>query len=179
MNPGLKILLLPFAFIYGLITLIRNRLYDTGFLKVTKFDIHTIGVGNLSVGGAGKTPLVEYLIRLLREEEPKLATLSRGYKRKTSDFVLADDNSTAEDIGDEPLIYKYKYKIQVAVDGNRVNGVKKLIALETSLTTSWKGLTKCRRSLQAGKLRRPQRAASFSSIMIDRFRNGTTQLWMN
>jgi len=130
LNPGLKILLLPFAFIYGLITLIRNRLYDTGFLKVTKFDIHTIGVGNLSVGGAGKTPLVEYLIRLLREEEPKLATLSRGYKRKTSGFLLADDNSTAEDIGDEPLIYKYKYKIQVAVDGNRVNGVKKLIALE-------------------------------------------------
>ncbi|MEI8137236.1 MAG: tetraacyldisaccharide 4'-kinase, partial [Bacteroidota bacterium] len=119
MNPGLKILLLPFAFIYGIITLIRNRLYDGGFLKVAKFDVHTIGVGNLSIGGAGKTPLVEYLIRLLKQEEAKLATLSRGYKRKTSGFVLADENSTAEDIGDEPLIYKYKYNVQVAVDANR------------------------------------------------------------
>lgn len=130
MNPGLKILLQPLAFIYGLITLLRNRLYDGHFLKVTKFDVHTIGVGNLSVGGAGKTPLVEYLIRLLRQEEPKLATLSRGYKRKTSGFLLADENSTAEDIGDEPLIYKYKYNVQVAVDASRVNGVRKLIALE-------------------------------------------------
>ena len=130
MNPGLKILLQPIAFIYGLITLLRNRLYDGHFLKVTKFDVHTIGVGNLSVGGAGKTPLVEYLIRLLRQEEPKVATLSRGYKRKTSGFLLADENSTAEDIGDEPLIYKYKYNVQVAVDANRVNGVKKLIALQ-------------------------------------------------
>ncbi|MDO9000136.1 MAG: tetraacyldisaccharide 4'-kinase [Bacteroidota bacterium] len=130
MNQGLKILLLPFAFIYGVITLIRNRLYDSGILKVSRFDVHTIGVGNLSVGGAGKTPLVEYLIRLLRTEETKIATLSRGYKRKTSGFILADNNSTAEDIGDEPLIYKYKYNIQVAVDANRVNGVKKLIAIE-------------------------------------------------
>ncbi len=130
MNPGLKILLQPIAFIYGLITLLRNRLYDGHFLKVTKFDVHTIGVGNLSVGGAGKTPLVEYLIRLLRQEEPKLATLSRGYKRKTSGFLLANENSTADDIGDEPLIYKYKYHVQVAVDANRVNGVKKLIALQ-------------------------------------------------
>ncbi len=132
MNPGLKILLSPIAFIYGVITLLRNRLYDGGFLKVTRFDVHTIGVGNLSVGGAGKTPLVEYLIKLLRQEEPKLATLSRGYKRKTSGFLIADENSTAEDIGDEPLIYKYKYNVQVAVDGNRVNGVKKLIANQNS-----------------------------------------------
>ena len=97
MNSGLKILLSPIAFIYGLITLLRNRLYDGGFLKVRRFDVHTIGVGNLSVGGAGKTPLIEYLIKMLREEEPKLATLSRGYKRKTSGFLLADENSTAED----------------------------------------------------------------------------------
>ncbi|MEO6305805.1 MAG: tetraacyldisaccharide 4'-kinase [Bacteroidia bacterium] len=132
MNPGLKILLLPIAFIYGLITLLRNRLYDSRFLKVTRFDIHTIGVGNLSVGGAGKTPLVEYLIKMLRQEEPKVATLSRGYKRKTSGFLIADENSTAEDIGDEPLMYKYKYNVQVAVDANRVNGVKKLSALDNA-----------------------------------------------
>lgn len=131
MNRGLKIGLLPFAVIYGFITALRNWLYDWHFLKQTKFDIHTIGVGNLAVGGAGKTPLVEYLIRLLKTEESKLAALSRGYKRKTAGFVLSDNNSTAEDIGDEPLMYKFKYNIQVAVDGNRVRGVKKLLASDS------------------------------------------------
>ncbi|MCE3259310.1 MAG: tetraacyldisaccharide 4-kinase [Bacteroidetes bacterium] len=122
--------MLPFAGIYGFITAVRNLLYDWHFLKQKKFDIHTIGVGNLAVGGAGKTPLVEYLIRLLRQEEVKLATLSRGYKRKTRGFVLADDTSTADDIGDEPLLYKFKYGVDVAVDANRVGGMKKLLALE-------------------------------------------------
>ncbi|MGZ4095310.1 MAG: tetraacyldisaccharide 4'-kinase [Bacteroidia bacterium] len=130
MNNWLKILLMPFAGIYGLITAVRNLLFDWHVFKQTKFDIHTIGVGNLAVGGAGKTPLVEYIIRLLSKENMKLATLSRGYKRKTRGFVLADNNSTAEDIGDEPLMYKYKYIIDVAVDANRVAGVKKLLALD-------------------------------------------------
>ncbi|MGZ3899277.1 MAG: tetraacyldisaccharide 4'-kinase [Bacteroidia bacterium] len=121
---------MPFAGIYGLITAVRNLLFDWHVFKQTKFDIHTIGVGNLAVGGAGKTPLVEYIIRLLSKENMKLATLSRGYKRKTRGFVLADNNSTAEDIGDEPLMYKYKYIIDVAVDANRVAGVKKLLALD-------------------------------------------------
>lgn len=122
--------MLPFSFIYGLITAVRNRLYDWRFLRSTKFDIHTIGVGNLAVGGAGKTPLVEYLITLLKKEGLRLATLSRGYKRKTSGFVLASGNSTAEDIGDEPLMYSIKHQVMVAVDGNRVNGVKKLMAAD-------------------------------------------------
>ncbi|HOZ86421.1 MAG TPA: tetraacyldisaccharide 4'-kinase [Bacteroidia bacterium] len=130
MNNGIKILLLPFSFLYGVITLIRNRLYDWHVLPEKKFDVHTIGVGNLAVGGAGKTPLVEYLIRLLISEDPSIATLSRGYKRKTSGFVLATENSTADDIGDEPLIYKSKYKVQVAVDANRVNGVRNLNLLD-------------------------------------------------
>jgi tetraacyldisaccharide 4'-kinase len=111
---------------YGFITLARNRLYDWRFLKERHFDIHTIGVGNLAVGGAGKTPLVEYLIRLLRKENLNIATLSRGYKRRSSGFVIADDTSTAEDIGDEPLMYKSKFDVQVAVDARRVNGVQKL-----------------------------------------------------
>ncbi|MEI6020260.1 MAG: tetraacyldisaccharide 4'-kinase [Bacteroidota bacterium] len=110
-------------------TFVRNRLYDLNFLKERKFDTHTIGVGNLSVGGAGKTPLVEYLIRLLEKQSYTLATLSRGYKRKTKGFILADDESTANDIGDEPLLYKQKYKVQVAVDANRVNGIEKLMSL--------------------------------------------------
>jgi tetraacyldisaccharide 4'-kinase len=130
LNNGIKILLLPFSFLYGVITLIRNRLYDWHVLPEKKFDVHTIGVGNLAVGGAGKTPLVEYLIRLLISEDPSIATLSRGYKRKTSGFVLATENSTADDIGDEPLIYKSKYKVQVAVDANRVNGVHNLNLLD-------------------------------------------------
>ncbi len=119
------------SLLYGLVTFIRNRLYDTNILKEKKFDAHTIGVGNLAVGGAGKTPLVEYLIRLLQKENVGIATLSRGYKRKTSGFVLATDSSTADDIGDEPLIYKSKYKVQVAVDGNRVRGVETLLAQGT------------------------------------------------
>ena len=130
MNSAIKILLYPISIIYGLITFLRNRLYDWKFLKETYFDIHTIGVGNLSVGGAGKTPLVEYLIQLLLKEDSRIATLSRGYKRKTKGFVLATDVSTAQEIGDEPLIYKSKYPVQVAVDNNRVSGIKKLIALE-------------------------------------------------
>lgn len=109
---------------------IRNKLFDVGILKEHKPEIHTIGVGNLAVGGAGKTPLVEYLIKLLQQNEFKLATLSRGYKRKTSGYLLADDNSTADDIGDEPLIYKTKYRIDVAVDGNRLNGIKQLSSLD-------------------------------------------------
>lgn len=129
MNNGLKILLLPISYLYGVITFLRNSLYDWRILKEKKFDVHTIGVGNLAVGGAGKTPLVEYLIRLLLNEQPNIATLSRGYKRKTSGFILADESSTAEDIGDEPLIYKTKYPVRVAVDASRANGIKNLLAL--------------------------------------------------
>lgn len=113
-----------------MVVYVRNKLFDVGILKEYRPDIHTIGVGNLAVGGAGKTPLVEYLIRLLQQNEFKPATLSRGYKRKTSGYILADDTSTADDIGDEPLIYKTKYQIDVAVDGNRVNGVKQLSELD-------------------------------------------------
>jgi tetraacyldisaccharide 4'-kinase len=122
--------LYPLSLIYGLVVFIRNKLFDLGILKEHRPDIHTIGVGNLAVGGAGKTPLVEYLIKLLQQNDFKLATLSRGYKRKTSGYVLANANSSADDIGDEPLIYKTKYNVEVAVDGNRLNGIKQLSSLE-------------------------------------------------
>ncbi len=118
---------MPFAWLYGLITYVRNRLYDFNVFKHTRFDVHTIGVGNLAVGGAGKTPHVEYLINLLLPVESNIATLSRGYKRKTSGFLIATNDSTAVEIGDEPLIYKTKYLVKVAVDSNRVNGIKKLL----------------------------------------------------
>ncbi len=125
-----KILLFPFAVIYGIITSIRNLLYDWKFLKSKPVDVHTICVGNLAVGGTGKTPHIEHLIRLLNSEF-KIATLSRGYKRKSSGFKLANGTSTAEDIGDEPLQYKTKNpELTVAVDTNRLNGIKQLMVLE-------------------------------------------------
>jgi len=124
----LRILLFPFAILYGLITSIRNFLYDKAILKSTSFDIPVIAVGNLSVGGTGKTPQIEYLIRLLSENY-KVATLSRGYKRKSEGFVLADSSANAEIIGDEPFQYYQKFpKIQVAVDANRTNGIQQLLA---------------------------------------------------
>ncbi len=123
-----KILLFPFAVIYGIITSLRNLLYDWKFLKSKSFDVHTICVGNLAVGGTGKTPHVEYLIKLLQNEF-KIAILSRGYKRKTTGFIHADSNSTALDIGDEPLQYKTKNPtLDICVDANRVNGVKKILS---------------------------------------------------
>lgn len=123
-----KILLFPFAVIYGIITSFRNLLYDWKILTSKSFDVHTICVGNLAVGGTGKTPHVEYLINLLQNEF-KLAVLSRGYKRKTSGFIQATQASTALDIGDEPLQYKTKNPtLDVCVDANRVHAIKKILA---------------------------------------------------
>src|SRR5699024_943129 len=123
-------LLFPFAVLYGIITTVRNLLYDWKVLKSKSFNVHTICVGNLSVGGTGKTPHVEYLVNLLKSEF-NIAVLSRGYKRKTSGFLVADDTSTALDIGDEPLQYKIKNpEIQVCVDADRVNGVKQILGFD-------------------------------------------------
>ena len=124
----LRILLFPFAVLYGLITSIRNFLFNKGILKSTSFDIPVIAVGNLSVGGTGKTPQIEYLIRLLSDKY-KIATLSRGYKRKSEGFVLADSTSNAEILGDEPFQFYQKFpNVQVAVDANRTNGITQLLS---------------------------------------------------
>ncbi len=131
----LRILLFPFSILYGLLVLLRNKLYDWGIFSSTEFDIPIISVGNLSVGGTGKTPHIEYLIRLLGSEF-SVATLSRGYGRKTKGFVLADTQSGVTDIGDEPLQFKTKFNdVLVAVDENRVRGVIKTIALLPSVKT--------------------------------------------
>lgn len=120
------------ALIFGCVTYIRNKIYDLGFIKSHHPQKHTICVGNLSVGGSGKTPHVEYLINLLKSEF-SLATLSRGYKRKTKGFIIADEKNTAEDIGDEPLLYKTKHPdLTVCVEVNRVKGVKKLAELDNA-----------------------------------------------
>ncbi len=118
----------PFAILYGLVTSLRNFLYDAGILKSFSFNLPVIVVGNLSVGGTGKTPQIEYLIRLLSDKY-KVAALSRGYKRKTTGFILADANANAEIIGDEPFQYYTKFpNIQVAVDADRKNGIEQLLS---------------------------------------------------
>lgn len=121
-------LLFPFAILYGLITSIRNFLYDKGIFKSYSFDVPIIAVGNLSVGGTGKTPQIEYLIRLLSPIY-KVAVLSRGYKRKSEGFILADEKATAEMLGDEPFQMFQKFpNVQFAVDANRRNGISTLLA---------------------------------------------------
>lgn len=125
----LRKILLPFSVLYGLITSIRNFLFDKGILKSYSFDLPVIAVGNLTVGGTGKTPLIEYLIRLLSPEY-QVATLSRGYKRKSEGFVLADENSDAALLGDEPFQFYKKFpNINVAVDADRKNGIERLLEI--------------------------------------------------
>jgi tetraacyldisaccharide 4'-kinase len=128
----LRYLLFPFALLYGGIVAFRNYLFDKKILKSSQFDVKIIQVGNLSAGGTGKTPHIEYLIRLLKPEY-KITTLSRGYGRKTTGFVFADDSSTAKEIGDEPLQFYKKFKeIEVAVDAKRVSGVFEIMSKENT-----------------------------------------------
>lgn len=124
----MRILLLPISLLYHIVLTIRHKLYDWHILRSKGFDRPIICVGNLNLGGTGKTPHTEYLIQLLKDSH-QLATLSRGYGRKTKGFQLADPQSTFETVGDEPMQYFKKFPdIQVAVDEDRVEGVEKLLA---------------------------------------------------
>ena len=115
--------LIPLSWLYGIGVGFRNQLFNIGLLKQHDYDIPIISVGNITVGGAGKTPHVEYLIRLLKDKV-KVAVLSRGYKRKTHGYVLANDSSTVTDIGDEPYQMKQKYQdVHIAVNKKRVDGI--------------------------------------------------------
>jgi len=121
----LRLLLLPFSLIYGIAITLRKKLYDWGLMPSVKFELPVICVGNLAVGGSGKTPTTEYLVRLLADY--KIAILSRGYGRKTKGFILADGDATAESIGDEPLQYYQKFEgVTVAVCEDRIKGIEKL-----------------------------------------------------
>lgn len=121
----LRLLLLPFSILYGLIILVRNKLYDIGIFKSFRFDVPIICVGNLVLGGSGKSPTTEYLVRLFTDK--RIAILSRGYGRKTKGFILADKNATASLIGDEPLQFYHKFpNVTVAVCEDRVFGINKL-----------------------------------------------------
>lgn len=118
----------PIALLYGAVVRLRNLCYDTGVFTSNSFGTPTLCVGNLSVGGTGKTPMVELLVRQLQSKR-RLAVLSRGYRRKTRGFVLAGANSSAEEIGDEPLQLQLKFpNLIVAVDANRSRGIKRLEA---------------------------------------------------
>ncbi|MFL5740335.1 MAG: tetraacyldisaccharide 4'-kinase [Flavisolibacter sp.] len=122
-----RVLLLPFAVLFWLIILIRNWLYDQNILKSTSFGLPLICVGNLSVGGTGKSPMVEYLVIHLKNRF-RVATLSRGYKRKTKGYVLANDETTAIDIGDEPTQFRIKFPdVPVAVGEERIVAIPQLL----------------------------------------------------
>lgn len=125
----LRPLLLPLSLLYGLLMRLRNLVYDKGVYNSVEFDIPVISVGNLSTGGTGKTPHIEYLIRLL-EYEYKVATMSRGYKRKTQGFLLAGGQANAALIGDEPMQFHRKFpEITVSVCEDRMTGIPELMSL--------------------------------------------------
>jgi tetraacyldisaccharide 4'-kinase len=122
-----RILLLPFALLYGLIVWIRNWLYNKNIFRSTTFGLPLICVGNLSVGGTGKSPMVEFLVKHLKTSY-RVATLSRGYKRKTKGYALATEETTAIDVGDEPMLFHQKFPdVPVAVGEERIVAIPQLL----------------------------------------------------
>lgn len=127
------IILAPIAWIYGCIVFMRNKFFDWGILKQRTFGVPVIVVGNISVGGTGKTPHVEYIIEHLGDTY-HIGVLSRGYKRKTKGFILANDKTTPNDIGDEPYqIYRKFPNITLAVCENRCEGIEKLKEIDPEI----------------------------------------------
>ena len=126
----LRVLLFPFAILYNLVTGLRNRLYDQGSKPSTKFDLPVIGIGNLTAGGTGKTPLTEYLIRLLARNY-LVATLSRGYGRSTKGFRMAQPTDSASTLGDEPFQFFLKFgdRVKVAVGEERALAIPNILNL--------------------------------------------------
>jgi tetraacyldisaccharide 4'-kinase len=178
----------PFVPVYYAVTWTRNKLYDFGIKTSKSYNIPIICVGNLSVGGTGKTPMIEYLIRLLKDNH-KVATLSRGYKRKTSGFQIANKDSSAETLGDEPFQFckKFKNEIIVAVDTNRQNGIESIQTCDDSvdvvllddafqhrkvkaglniLLTTYNNLYVDDLVLPTGNLREPKSGAERANIII-------------
>lgn len=179
----------PLSWLYGLGVFVRNEMFELGILKSRSFDIPVISIGNITVGGTGKTPHTEYLIRLLREQF-RVAVLSRGYKRRTKGFVLAGAQTPMQDIGDEPFQIKEKFPdIYVAVDKDRCHGIERLcdesiapgtevILLDDAfqhryvkpginiLLIDYHRLITEDKLLPAGRLREPQRGKSRANIVI-------------
>lgn len=180
---------MPFSWLYGLGVGVINYLFDAEILKSKSYSIPVISVGNITVGGAGKTPHVEYLIDLLRDEM-QVAVLSRGYKRKSRGYVVADENTTMRDIGDEPFQIKQKFEgVYVAVDKDRCHGIDHLISDEDTkdvevillddafqhryvkpgvniLLVDYHKFINYDKLLPAGRLREPQSAKVRADIVI-------------
>lgn len=134
-RPNINHWLLPFSWMYGWGVGLRNKLFDWGWIRSKSFHIPVICIGNLAVGGTGKTPHTEYLIRLLQQAGLQVATLSRGYKRKTKGYILATSQSSAHEVGDEPCQMKQKFPhVRVAVDANRKQGIERLMQMDTPRT---------------------------------------------
>ena len=184
----IRVLLFPIVPIYFGITWLRNRFYDLGLFASKSYHFPVVCIGNISAGGTGKTPMVEYLIRLLHKDYT-LATLSRGYGRKTKGFLLANDTSSAKTLGDEPFQFynKFKNEINVAVDENRQNGISKLRALKKQpnlillddafqhrkvkaklniLLTTYSNLYCYDLVLPTGNLREPKQGAKRAQIIV-------------
>lgn len=130
----IKYLLTPLSWAFDAVTNVRNRMFDAGLLKMREFDVPVVCVGNITVGGTGKTPHVEFIVRNLATDY-NIAVLSRGYKRKTKGFLLANSKSTPDAIGDEPyqIFQKYGHRVRVAVCENRVKGIERLLQLHPEI----------------------------------------------
>ena len=127
----IRFLLFPFSLLYGLVIIMRNIAYDYGVLKSTTYPVPVILIGNLAIGGAGKSPMIAYLVKKLSDRY-NIAVISRGYGRKTTGFVLAHKDALATEIGDEPLQLKKKYpNVTVAVCEDRVKGINELVTDHT------------------------------------------------
>lgn len=180
----LRKLLFPFSLVYGGITALRNFLYNTGILKSKSYDLPVICVGNLSTGGTGKSPMIELLISFLKDTH-KIAVLSRGYKRKTSGYREVLTESTAEEVGDEPLQFKRKFpQITVAVCEDRQAGIERLQAMAdvvllddafqhrkvsaslNLLLTAFDALYIQDHVLPTGNLREPRRGARRADLIV-------------
>ena len=127
-SSGIRKYLLPFSLLYGLVVWVRNSMFDLGILRTFRAEIPVIGIGNITVGGTGKTPMTEYLARLLGSKQ-KVAILSRGYKRKSKGFIVGTSSMGVNELGDEPtqMLRKYPHVV-VAVDKKRRRGIEMLSA---------------------------------------------------
>ena len=180
----IRFLLFPISILYGLGVFLRNLLFDWGLFKSTKFTIPVLVIGNITVGGSGKSPMTAYLLKLLKNEL-RVAVLSRGYGRKTTGFKLVDADSTAVEVGDEPMQFKQHFPaLTVAVCEDRVAGMHQLVAdhdvvilddayqhrwLQASLSIlllEYSSLQKVDFLLPTGNLREPQSATKRADILV-------------
>lgn len=180
----LRFLLFPITLLYGLVVFVRNLCFDWGIFKATSFPIPVIVIGNITVGGAGKSPMTEYLVRLLKADS-KVAVLSRGYGRKTRGFRWVETQSDALEVGDEPLQFKNHFPdVTVAVCENRVTGLNQLVQqhevvlLDDAFQHRWlkpscsillleySSLQKIDFLLPTGNLREPKSAYARADVLV-------------